>query len=237
MAGVLRGRLVALASAHELIRPAITAELDRGRADDASPTCSQAILSPHLLRERATRHRGAGARCRRRGRGPAWRWCCMNSRPIRPNMVSLSVRGWYADDPRASGGHQPAPRLDRGRRPANLRPAAASGLRQPPRQHEHRRATGRRDRIPLAGEWPACGDADSDGARDPIAAGAPRWDGAALSSSDQVGPVRRRRGADLRSTCRAGSAPRRGSRRASKSRSGRNATDRSRHRRRRPEPR
>jgi two-component sensor histidine kinase len=49
MAGVLRGRLVALASAHELIRPAITAELDQIEQTTFADLF-QAILSPHLLR-------------------------------------------------------------------------------------------------------------------------------------------------------------------------------------------
>jgi two-component sensor histidine kinase len=49
MAGVLRGRLVALASAHELIRPAITAELDEVEQTTFA-SLFQAILAPHLLR-------------------------------------------------------------------------------------------------------------------------------------------------------------------------------------------
>lgn len=49
MARVLRGRLVALAQAHELIRPAITAELDNAEQTTLLDLF-EAILSPHLLK-------------------------------------------------------------------------------------------------------------------------------------------------------------------------------------------
>jgi len=48
MAHVLRGRLVALAAAHELIRPAITAELDHSEQTTLA-TLFESILSPHLF--------------------------------------------------------------------------------------------------------------------------------------------------------------------------------------------
>lgn len=49
MANVLRGRLVALAAAHQLIRPAITAELDEVEQTTFADLF-QAILAPHLMR-------------------------------------------------------------------------------------------------------------------------------------------------------------------------------------------